>query len=458
MASPGNPLSGQPTPPAGYKLDVAPPAGYQLDGAPGYGDVPAFIQQGVDMSKVSQRVLPPSQSEKSEGDIARVDVDDPYSVKVLDPGIYGPPILNHELVHTYQDTRNKSLPLVSTEINDKDPHPYDYGGPQGLQAARAHGRTVSDFNYEQQAEIVKDYKVYHDAFLRKAAAKKSTSEDARQMYIIQQAYHPFIQQLADMPGQNVDLNRNPLLELIGVQKPADIRSNPKPPGLPRYDTPGLGVLPADPLLGGKSQAIPTKTRASIRKYPIGEPTQLPKNIVDQVKSKFPAYSNYLSRVVIHPGSTDTKDERQVETYMPWEDENPNPGKLTIQPFHKSLLSDQSLPNTVAGEMLHYIGGVDDSTKKPVDPAYYQLKQRVESSRTAHQVEVDHKEYQEAAKRGEDRPYQQWLDQSRIDEYIMGYIAPDKQAEWIKKGWYNDPKMHQAVRDIRKYLTTPQERK
>ena len=100
--------------------------------------------------------------------------------------------------------------------------------PQGLQAARAHGRTVSDFNYEQQAEIVKDYKVYHDAFLRKAAAKKSTSEDARQMYIIQQAYHPFIQQLADMPGQNVDLNRNPLLELIGVQKPADIRSNPKP--------------------------------------------------------------------------------------------------------------------------------------------------------------------------------------------------------------------------------------
>jgi hypothetical protein len=457
MGSPASPLSGQPTPPPGYQLDVTPPDGYHVDPAVGYGDVPAFLQQGIDMSKVRQVVTPPSQEEKTEKDIAGVNSDDPYTVRVLAPDLYGKPVLNHELVHTFQDIRNKSLPPISRGVNDNDPNPYDYGGPQGLQAAAAHHKTIADFNSEQQAEIVKDYKVYHDAFLRKAASKKSTPEDARQMYILQQAYHPFIQQLAGIPGQDVNLDRSPILELLGVQNPVDIRSSPKPPGLPRYDTPGLGVLPADPLLGGKSQAIPVGKSGSPRKYPVGEPTPLPKIIANYVGAKFPAYSDYLSKVVIHPGTTSPEDDRQVETYMPWEDENPNPGKLTIQPFHKSLTSDQALPNMVAGEMLHYIGGIDESTGKPVDPSYYNLKQQVKASRTPHQAKIDDESYKQAQKSGETRSFDKWFDESRGDEYIMGYVAPDKNREWINHGWYKDPKMAKAVEDVRKYLTTPKKK-
>ena len=59
-----------------------------------------------------------------------------------------------------------------------------------------------------------------------------------------------------MPGGEDNLNKSPLLELLGLQKPPTINTKPGAPGLPRYDTPGLGILPADPLMGGRSQATP----------------------------------------------------------------------------------------------------------------------------------------------------------------------------------------------------------
>ena len=128
-------------------------------------------------------------------------------------------------------------------------------------AARRQGKTISNFNVEQQADIVKDYKVYHDKYLQKAKDGTLTEDDKRQMYAVQQAYHPFIQQLSDIPGAGENLKRNPLFELIGLQKPVPIAQAPKPPTLPPFDVPGLGVLPADPLMGGNSQ--PTKDFASL---------------------------------------------------------------------------------------------------------------------------------------------------------------------------------------------------
>jgi hypothetical protein len=248
-----SPENGQPTPPPGYKLDVKPPSGYVLDNSlPGYGDVPAFLKQGLDMSKVQQVVTAP-QTVKDRGAIAKETSDDPYKVQVFDTGLYGPPILNHELTHTYQDTRSKG---ITPAVPATGSNVYDYGGLKGLQDARAKGKTVSDFNAEQQAEMVKDYKFYHDQYLAKAAQGKITPAEEKQMYDLQQAYHPYIQQLADMPGADVNLQRNPLLELLGLQKPVDIKSKVGAPELPPYNTAGLGVLPADPLMGGQSQ--PTK--------------------------------------------------------------------------------------------------------------------------------------------------------------------------------------------------------
>jgi hypothetical protein len=224
---------------------------------PDYSQVPAFIQQGVDMSKVRQVVTEP-QNTADRNSTAGVGGDDPYKVKVYAPDLYGPPILNHELTHTFQDTRNKSLPDPSAPMQRSGRAAYDYGGIKGLQAARLQGKTIANFNAEQQADMVKDYKWYHDQYLKKAATGKITPADEKGMYDLQQAYHPFIQQLAGMPGTGENLKRNPLLELLGIQKPVPLNAQPQPPGLPPYNTPGLGVLPADPLMGGKSQATPVK--------------------------------------------------------------------------------------------------------------------------------------------------------------------------------------------------------
>ncbi len=229
---------------------------------PDYSQAPAFLKQGIDMGKVKQVITKPvTQQEMSS--TAEVSDNDPYTIKVLADDLYGPPIQHHELTHVYQFTRNKDVGPISTNPTLHGRYNFDYGGIKGLQDAHNAHKTITDFNYEQQAEMVKDYKWKHDQYLKKAAAGTITPADKRAMYELQQAYHPFIQQLSSIPGQDVDIKRNPLYELLGLQKPVDIRNNPAPPGLPSYDTPGLGVLPADPLMGGRSQSTVPKKALSL---------------------------------------------------------------------------------------------------------------------------------------------------------------------------------------------------
>lgn len=224
-------------------------------GMPSLDDVPTFLKQGLDMNKVKQTVTEP-ETEQDRNSIAKVSSNDPYNIKVLSPDLYGSSVQHHELTHTYQETRNKSLPPVAKDVPNTGHAAYDYGGITGLQTARQQKKTIADFNYEQQAEIVKDYKALHDSYLKKAATGKMPPAEEKQMYDLQQTYHPFIKQLADMPGQKENLDRSPLLELLGIQKPSALSKQPEAPGLPSYETPGLGVVSADKLMGGKSQETP----------------------------------------------------------------------------------------------------------------------------------------------------------------------------------------------------------
>lgn len=69
------------------------------------------------------------------------------------------PIVVHELTHVYQYEQVGSRYLGEAVIwllkTRRDC--YNYGGPSGLQAARADGRRFSHFNREQQAMIIQDY-------------------------------------------------------------------------------------------------------------------------------------------------------------------------------------------------------------------------------------------------------------------------------------------------------------
>lgn len=254
-------------PPVGYKPDPQPPVGYILDEfkaskVPDSSDVPAFIQQGIDMSKVRQVPAPAPQTVSDKNAIAYVNTKNPYEVNIVQPDLYGKPVFNHELTHTFQATRNPDLGEISAPlppVEDVTPKTYDYGGVEGLKKAVASGKAVHDFNAEQQAKMVQDYKAVQDKYLAKASAGEITDKDKKEFSDAHQAYHPLVKQLAELPDKNVKVSPTLLDTVLGRTIPG-INTKPEPPGLPAYDTPGLGVLPADPLLGGKSVSVPAKKK------------------------------------------------------------------------------------------------------------------------------------------------------------------------------------------------------
>jgi hypothetical protein len=178
--------------------------------------------------------------------------------------------------------------------------------------------------------------------------------------------------------------------------------------------------------------------------------------LSEVARQFPRIAPYLSNVQITQGQkTDPNDDRGLEFYPPWETENPSPGKITLQLFDK--MQGPQLTNALGGDLMHYMGAIDPSTGKPIDPTFYAMKQQVMNARTPQQDAIDRREYQNAVKNeGEKRPYGDWLQQSRIDAYIRGYVTPELGGrypdEWRRNGFYKDPKMRQAVESIRKYVS------
>lgn len=198
------------------------------------------------MSQVTTQLRPTPRP----GAIAEVSPTNPHAIKVSVPSQYDQSVANHELTHVYQLTRDNpqavgrmpdyvSRPSMPMNV----PKDYGYGGAGGLIAAQGQGKKVSDFNVEQQGDMVADYGRQQRGVLAKASGGIATPNDITQYANNQRAYHPYMQQLANMPGE--------------TGGGFDINARPAAPGLPSANTPGLGVLQADPLMAGYSQPIPT---------------------------------------------------------------------------------------------------------------------------------------------------------------------------------------------------------
>jgi len=65
-------------------------------------------------------------------------------------------IVVHEIVHVYQYERAGSRYLAEALLAQRE-EGYGYGGTDGLAEALNHGKRISNFNREQQAQIVEDY-------------------------------------------------------------------------------------------------------------------------------------------------------------------------------------------------------------------------------------------------------------------------------------------------------------
>lgn len=63
----------------------------------------------------------------------------------------------HEMVHVWQFQTHGSVYIPRALWAQRTEKGYNYGGVQGLRMAVLQGRALSDFNYEQQADIISDY-------------------------------------------------------------------------------------------------------------------------------------------------------------------------------------------------------------------------------------------------------------------------------------------------------------
>jgi hypothetical protein len=250
--------------------DPTPPKGYQLDPAvQDTSTVPAFIQQGIDVGSVQQSIAPESavhgSTDKGYHTVAE---SNPGVISVFRPGEYDVPVRNHEMTHEFQQTRDfggiklpgdntldlpgQTKPYSADQYRPGDHRNYAYGGVQGLLKARQQGKTVANFNREQQADIVADYKEMQDDYQEAVAAGTATPGMSKMMEQVRQAYHPFVQQLADVPKYSAARS---IGTFLGIGSP-DAPPAPRAPGLPAYGTPGLGYVQPDSLLGGDATVIP----------------------------------------------------------------------------------------------------------------------------------------------------------------------------------------------------------
>lgn len=67
------------------------------------------------------------------------------------------PVLIHELVHIWQYQRLGSVYIPRALWAQRTLEGYNYGGVKTLNKAVEQGKSLTDFNYEQQADIVADY-------------------------------------------------------------------------------------------------------------------------------------------------------------------------------------------------------------------------------------------------------------------------------------------------------------
>lgn len=178
----------------------------------------------------------------------------------------------------------------------------------------------------------------------------------------------------------------------------------------------------------------------------GPPSDLPA-IMGRVQQQYPALSPYLGNASVQWGGPQS-DGRQLEFYPPWERDNPNPGRTTLE-LYKPQMQGNALVKAIGGDMLHHLGGIDPNGN-PVDPQWLAMKRALVGSLTPDQLAVDKNAHLQAQMQGDPRSFDDWMQSSRADAYIRGKLTPDAADQW--KDVYN-PQQNALLAGMRQYLST-----
>lgn len=167
-------------------------------------------------------------------------------------------------------------------------------------------------------------------------------------------------------------------------------------------------------------------------------------MLEQVKKEYPVIGKFPFVVIRGEGPG------YAETYPAWERDNPIPGQHVIEIRDKNLSPDD-LRTLIAGESLHFLGGLDQNGQ-PIDPQFRQFKERFTNSLTDNQLAFERMQF-----RGDpqsvgvdDRNFEDWWESSRADAYLRGFMFSVGPENWRDQGAYT-PAQEQLLGAAQNYL-------
>ncbi len=173
-------------------------------------------------------------------------------------------------------------------------------------------------------------------------------------------------------------------------------------------------------------------------------------VLEQIGAEYPRIGKQLGNFAVERGPN-LSDGRQLEYYAPDEEWNPYPGKSTIE-IYKGDVKPGELRNLIAGETMHLLGGRGEGGE-PNDAAFAAMKDALIKSRTPEQRAIDQRVWEE--RYADQMPYDDYIQRSRADEYVMGYLFPDAADEWRKQNTYTD-EQKDLLEQMRAHLRTADE--
>lgn len=152
-----------------------------------------------------------------------------------------------------------------------------------------------------------------------------------------------------------------------------------------------------------------------------------KPMVASIFAKYPTLAKHASDYAVTQGRPMVPgDDRQLETYLPSESWSPMPGKAVTELYNQD---PAQAPNLVAGDMLHHLADVDPQWAKMKADVVPQAMQPDHLLSPGHRVDPQ-------------------VYRSRGDEFLMGFLTPDKADEWAKA---YTPEQRQKLEFMRQYL-------
>jgi hypothetical protein len=144
----------------------------------------------------------------------------------------------------------------------------------------------------------------------------------------------------------------------------------------------------------------------------------------QVLNEYPRIGNWGIEVGRGPQARNTGGGH-VEFYPPDEAYNPRPGKPYIEVYNNKAKGDE-LKGLLFGDALHYA--------HKADPKFNEYREQFRQALSPEQRALSQRRYRDYSNpqskhyNGENRPYDDWFEQSDLDAIIRGYLANQWPAE------------------------------